>query len=121
MLSVQILLLTLTSRLCAPNTMAISRVDLWKVSTFACHLLCQLVNARPSPGACNSSTAIDGNVFPPLIEATMEDLIRGYESSWFTSVDVVQVLFWFLQIGSFANRPRLTFRESWRSMKRCMW
>ena len=37
----------------------------------------------------NSSTAINGKPFPPLIEATTEDLITGLESGLFTSVDLV--------------------------------
>ncbi|KAI1613970.1 amidase [Exophiala viscosa] len=37
----------------------------------------------------NSSTAINGKAFPPLIEATTEDLITGLESGLFTSVDLV--------------------------------
>lgn len=37
----------------------------------------------------NSSTAIDGKPFPPLIEATLEDLVKGLESGLFTSVDLV--------------------------------
>ena len=42
--------------------------------------------------ACsNSSTAINGKAFPPLIEATTEDLITGLESGLFTSVDLVTV------------------------------
>ncbi|KAJ9605109.1 hypothetical protein H2200_010499 [Cladophialophora chaetospira] len=38
----------------------------------------------------NTSTAINGTAFPPLIEATTEDLVRGLESGLFTSVDLVQ-------------------------------
>ncbi|KAH8662187.1 amidase [Xylariales sp. PMI_506] len=37
----------------------------------------------------NSSTSIDGKPFPPLIEATLEDLVSGLESGLFTSVDLV--------------------------------
>jgi amidase len=37
----------------------------------------------------NASTAIDGKPFPPLIDATTEDLITGLESGLFTSVDLV--------------------------------
>lgn len=37
----------------------------------------------------NSSTAIGGTPFPPLIEATLEDLAKGLESGLFTSVDLV--------------------------------
>ena len=37
----------------------------------------------------NASTAIGGKPFPPLIEATTEDLINGLESGLFTSVDLV--------------------------------
>lgn len=36
-----------------------------------------------------ASTAIDGKAFPPLIDATTEDLITGLESGLFTSVDLV--------------------------------
>src|ERR1700744_305167 len=38
----------------------------------------------------NQSTAIKGTAFPPLIDATTEDLVRGLESGLFTSVDLVQ-------------------------------
>ncbi|KAK8102714.1 glutamyl-tRNA(Gln) amidotransferase subunit A [Apiospora sp. TS-2023a] len=39
---------------------------------------------------CSStSTAIGGTPFPPLIEATLEDLVNGLESGLFTSVDLV--------------------------------
>lgn len=40
-------------------------------------------------GGGSSSTAIDGQPFPPLIEATLEDLKFGLESGLFTSVDLV--------------------------------
>ncbi|EXJ65156.1 hypothetical protein A1O7_01496 [Cladophialophora yegresii CBS 114405] len=46
-----------------------------------------LVAARP---CYNQSTAINGTAFPPLIEATTEDLVRGLESGLFTSVDLVE-------------------------------
>lgn len=36
-----------------------------------------------------SSTAINGKDFPPLIEATLEDLVSGLDSGLFTSVDLV--------------------------------
>lgn len=36
-----------------------------------------------------SSTAINGEDFPPLIEATLEDLVSGLDSGLFTSVDLV--------------------------------
>jgi hypothetical protein len=39
----------------------------------------------------NASTAIDSKPFPPLIETTTEDLIRGLETNLFTSVDFVSV------------------------------
>ncbi|KAI1854296.1 hypothetical protein JX266_001437 [Neoarthrinium moseri] len=42
--------------------------------------------AEPSP---NPSTAVGGKPFPPLIEATLEDLISGLEDGHFTSVDLV--------------------------------
>ena len=45
-----------------------------------------LVAAQICP---NASTAIGGKPFPPLIEATTEDLINGLESGLFTSVDLV--------------------------------
>lgn len=39
---------------------------------------------------CSStSTAISGTPFPPLIEATLEDLVKGLEADLFTSVDLV--------------------------------
>lgn len=37
----------------------------------------------------NSSTAIDGTPFPPLIDVTLDDLIRGLDTGLFTSVDLV--------------------------------
>lgn len=37
----------------------------------------------------NASTAINGKYFPPLIDATTEDLVKGLESGLFTSVDLV--------------------------------
>ncbi|RKU48522.1 hypothetical protein DL546_006724 [Coniochaeta pulveracea] len=37
----------------------------------------------------NSSTAIGGKPFPPLIDATLEDLVTGLEAGLFTSVDLV--------------------------------
>lgn len=37
----------------------------------------------------NSSTAIDGTPFPPLIEATLDDLVSGLDAGLFTSVDLV--------------------------------
>ena len=46
-----------------------------------------LVRAQPCQ---NQMTAINGTAFPPLIEATTEDLIRGLESGVFTSVDLVE-------------------------------
>lgn len=91
--------------------MVTSCADLLAVGTLACNFLGQLVAARPPPSGCNATTAIDGNVFPPLIEATIEDLILGYEMSWFTSVDVVQVLLFSLQDSQLADSPRLTFQE----------
>lgn len=36
-----------------------------------------------------SSTAINGEDFPPLIEATLDDLVSGLDSGLFTSVDLV--------------------------------
>lgn len=36
-----------------------------------------------------SSTAIDGTDFPPLIKATLEDLVSGLDAGLFTSVDLV--------------------------------
>ncbi|ORY67374.1 amidase [Pseudomassariella vexata] len=38
----------------------------------------------------DASTAIDGKPFPPLIKATLEDLVSGLESGLFTSVDLVK-------------------------------
>ncbi|KIW72248.1 hypothetical protein PV04_00456 [Phialophora macrospora] len=49
--------------------------------------LTTLVAAR---SCYNQTTAINGTAFPPLIEATTEDLVRGLESGLFTSVDLVQ-------------------------------
>ncbi|KAK8040602.1 hypothetical protein PG991_000390 [Apiospora marii] len=39
--------------------------------------------------AISPRTAIGGKPFPPLIEATLEDLVNGLESGLFTSVDLV--------------------------------
>lgn len=39
----------------------------------------------------NQSTAINGVAFPPLIEATTDDLVRGLEAGLFSSVDLVTV------------------------------
>jgi hypothetical protein len=90
-------LLALTMGLRSLSTMAISSGNLLTVSTITCYLLGQFATARPCLSGWNSDTAIDGNLFPPLIEVTTEHLIRGYEMSWFTSVDVVQVLIFLLQ------------------------
>ena len=55
-------------------------------------LLVLSLNKLVSAQLCyNQSTAINGTSFPPLIEATTEDLVRGLESGLFTSVDLVQV------------------------------
>ncbi|KAK8073702.1 Amidase [Apiospora phragmitis] len=53
-----------------------------------------IVGAGEAPSAlceeCSStSTAIGGTPFPPLIEATLEDIVTGLESGLFTSVDLV--------------------------------
>ncbi|OCT46862.1 putative amidase [Cladophialophora carrionii] len=49
------------------------------------------LNTLVAAQACyNQSTAINGTAFPPLIEATTEDLVRGLESGLFTSVDLVE-------------------------------
>ena len=37
----------------------------------------------------DDTTSINGTPFPPLIEATLEDLVRGLETKLFTSVDLV--------------------------------
>ncbi|KAH6647052.1 amidase [Truncatella angustata] len=47
------------------------------------------VSSSASKRYTNSSTAIGGKPFPPLIEATLEDLVYGLESRLFTSVDLV--------------------------------
>ncbi|EON98801.1 putative glutamyl-trna amidotransferase subunit a protein [Phaeoacremonium minimum UCRPA7] len=39
----------------------------------------------------DDTTSINGTPFPPLIEATLEDLVRGLETKLFTSVDLVNV------------------------------
>lgn len=58
----------------------------------ACSLLTAICFNSGSAQVCrNSSTAIGGKPFPPLIEATTEDLITGLESGLFTSVDLVNV------------------------------
>jgi hypothetical protein len=50
-----------------------------------------LANLVISQSCFNQSTAINGKPFPPLIEATTEDLAVGLESGLFTSVDLVKV------------------------------
>lgn len=49
-----------------------------------------MVNVTAAQPCWNQSTAIKGTAFPPLIEATTEDLIRGLESGLFTSQDLVK-------------------------------
>ncbi|KAK5306774.1 hypothetical protein LTR99_002466 [Exophiala xenobiotica] len=49
-----------------------------------------LANLVISQSCFNQSTAINGKPFPPLIEATTEDLAVGLESGLFTSVDLVK-------------------------------
>lgn len=44
--------------------------------------------AFPAP-ATSSILAIDGKPFPPLIEATLEDLVWGLDTGLFTSVNLV--------------------------------
>lgn len=39
----------------------------------------------------SSRTDIDGHSFPPLIDATLEDLVQGLDAGLFTSVDLVNV------------------------------
>jgi len=93
-------LLILGLALLSLSTMAFSGGNLLTTSIVTCYLLSQADTARAGIG-WNSSTAIDSRAFPPLIEATIEHLIHGYEKSWFTSVDVVQVLILSLQIPAF--------------------
>ncbi|KAK7946696.1 uncharacterized protein PG986_011017 [Apiospora aurea] len=46
--------------------------------------------STPSNEDCPSTnTAINGTPFPPLIEATLEDIVKGLESGLFTSVELV--------------------------------
>ncbi|KAK3393554.1 amidase [Podospora didyma] len=52
--------------------------------------VCLIGNGLARAELCtNSSTAINGKPFPPLIEANLEDLVKGLESGLFTSVDLV--------------------------------
>ncbi|KAK6856792.1 hypothetical protein PG995_006979 [Apiospora arundinis] len=51
--------------------------------------LSAIVGAGQAPFAASPSTAIGGTPFPPLIEATLEDLVSGLGSGLFTSVDLV--------------------------------
>ena len=53
-------------------------------------LLLLSLNTLVVQSCYNHRTAINGTAFPPLIEATTEDLTRGLESGLFTSVDLVQ-------------------------------
>ncbi|KUI70224.1 hypothetical protein VM1G_06176 [Cytospora mali] len=46
-------------------------------------------NILAPPTSSNLSTSIDGNPFPPLIEATLDDLVWGLDTGLFTSVDLV--------------------------------
>ena len=73
--------------LCVTEEMA-SRMSFKMLARFLVALLPfnLLVAAQICP---NASTAIGGKPFPPLIEATTEDLINGLESGLFTSVDLV--------------------------------
>ncbi len=53
---------------------------------------CSVQNSlAPVAGLPRHNTAIDGRPFPPLIEASLENLVRGLESGLFTSVDLVNV------------------------------
>lgn len=54
-----------------------------------CTLALSACSVALSASCTNSSTSIDGKPFPPLIEATLEDLVSGLESGLFTSVDLV--------------------------------
>lgn len=58
-----------------------------KIVAFAVTAVC-VCQGQPSTCA-NSSTAIDGKPFPPLIEATLDDLVWGLDTGLFTSVDLV--------------------------------
>lgn len=61
------------------------------VHLLACSILTSFCfNYLTAAQTClNSSTAINGKSFPPLIDVTTEDLVTGLESGLFTSVDLV--------------------------------
>ena len=73
------------------HTMAPTLVHYLAIMIALWGLLVPLVAAQACGGQWNTSTAIDGKPFPPLIEASVEDLVRGLEASLFTSVDLVNV------------------------------
>lgn len=50
---------------------------------------CQAQSTTGAATGCSTSTAIDGKPFPPLIEATLDDLAWGLATGLFTSVDLV--------------------------------
>lgn len=59
-----------------------------KFIAFAVTAVC-VCEGQSSTTRTNSSTAIDGKPFPPLIEATLDDLVWGLDTGLFTSVDLV--------------------------------
>ena len=82
--------LTVVYCVCALYTMATR----FGFRLFACTLVSSFCfQAITSAQSCShSSTAINGKTFPPLIDATTEDLATGLESGLFTrSVDLVNV------------------------------
>src|SRR5881394_2138551 len=57
-----------------------------------------------------------GNVFPKLIDATLDDLARGLEGRQFTSVDLVKV--YMDSCMPSGKRPDLRIRFIWRESVR---
>lgn len=87
----QLLPLDLLQHWTCTNTSVMRGVDVYKAAlafTGAATYLGQTVFTNAQT-CSNSSTAIGGKPFPPLIDATLEDLATGLESGLFTSVDLV--------------------------------
>lgn len=83
----QFLLVLLLASLCWSETVkmlgsSVTQSLVALAATVVC--LCQAQSAPSNP-----STAIDGTPFPPLIDATLDDLVHGLDSGLFTSVDLV--------------------------------
>lgn len=78
----------ITDLSCYSNTMGILIIRSLSTLLLICLSLTSLVTCQP---CFNKTTSIKGKPFPPLIEATTENLIVGLETGLFTSVDLVKV------------------------------